>query len=217
MRYYLFGTNSIAKMIAGFLRDDTNNLLLGFVLNSEYIHEREFMGYPIAAIEELACGDFGILNCVGYSNQMENRARIGELIRNLGLRTASYIHPNADVMGVEFGEGNIIMPRAVIEQQSKVGNGNLFYGGCYICHDAVIGDYNWFAACCTLAGRINIGNKNFIGINASVREDTNIANSATIGASAVVLRDVPDNAVMVGNPAAIRWYSNNERKERGGG
>jgi len=47
-----------------------------------------------------------------------------------------------------------------------------------------------------------------IGANATILPGVTIAEGAMIGAGAVVTRDVPPNAVVVGNPAAVIGYTN---------
>nr|WP_284150633.1 hypothetical protein [Campylobacter hyointestinalis] len=49
----------------------------------------------------------------------------------------------------------------------------------------------------------NIANDVWIGANALVLKGVNIGNGAIIGGGAVVTKDVPDYAVVVGNPAKI--------------
>lgn len=48
-----------------------------------------------------------------------------------------------------------------------------------------------------------IGDNVFIGAGAKILGEITIGNNVTIGANAVVVKDVPDNAVVVGNPARI--------------
>ena len=48
-----------------------------------------------------------------------------------------------------------------------------------------------------------IGNNVRIGANATVIGDVTIGNNVSIGAGAVVTKDIPDNCVVVGNPAKI--------------
>ena len=48
----------------------------------------------------------------------------------------------------------------------------------------------------------------WIGFNASVMKGVTIGTAAIVGANAVVTEDVPDYAVVVGNPAKIIGYSN---------
>jgi acetyltransferase EpsM len=54
-----------------------------------------------------------------------------------------------------------------------------------------------------LAGGVIVGEGTHIGIGASVLPEINIGKWTTIGAGAVVIKDVPDGAVIVGNPGRI--------------
>jgi acetyltransferase-like isoleucine patch superfamily enzyme len=62
---------------------------------------------------------------------------------------------------------------------------------------------------------IEIGNDVWIGQNAIILASvTNIGDGAVIGAGAVVTRDVPDFAVVVGNPAKVIKYRFSEETRR---
>lgn len=51
-----------------------------------------------------------------------------------------------------------------------------------------------------------------IGANATILPGVNIGKNAMVGAGAVVTRNVPPNAIVLGNPAFIRGYTNTEIK-----
>jgi len=51
--------------------------------------------------------------------------------------------------------------------------------------------------------RPTIGNNVSIYTGAIVIGDINIGDNSSIGAGSVVVKDVPDNAVVVGNPAKV--------------
>ena len=55
----------------------------------------------------------------------------------------------------------------------------------------------------SLAGNVTIGEGSHIGIGSCVIQGIKIGKWATIGAGAVIIKDVPDYAVVVGNPGTI--------------
>lgn len=61
-----------------------------------------------------------------------------------------------------------------------------------------------------IAKPITIGDNVWIGGNAVVLMGVTIGRNAVIGAGSVVTKDIPDNAVAVGNPARVIRYIENE-------
>lgn len=55
--------------------------------------------------------------------------------------------------------------------------------------------------------RPTIGDNVTLGANVVIIGNVRIGNNVTIGAGSVVVRDVPDNAIVVGNPARIIKYN----------
>lgn len=55
----------------------------------------------------------------------------------------------------------------------------------------------------TPKGRPHIGNNVSVGAGAIIIGNIKVGNNAVIGAGAVVVKDVPDFAIVVGNPARI--------------
>lgn len=52
-------------------------------------------------------------------------------------------------------------------------------------------------------GRVTIGNHVFVGAEAVILPNVSIGNKVIIGSGAVIAKDIPDNSVVVGNPARI--------------
>ena len=52
-------------------------------------------------------------------------------------------------------------------------------------------------------GRIDIGNDVFIGAMSIVLPNVRIGNNVIIGAGSIVTKDIPDNSIVVGNPAKV--------------
>lgn len=61
-----------------------------------------------------------------------------------------------------------------------------------------------------IAKPITIGDNVWTGGNAVVMMGVTIGRNAVIGAGSVVTKDIPDNAVAVGNPARVIRYIDNE-------
>ncbi len=56
-----------------------------------------------------------------------------------------------------------------------------------------------------------IGNRVSIGTSATILGGISIGDNAIIGAGSVVTKDVPENAIVAGNPARIKRYLNVEK------
>lgn len=69
------------------------------------------------------------------------------------------------------------------------------------------------AAGISYAKPITIGDNVWIGGNCVVLPGVTIGNNAIIGAGSVVTKDVPENAVVAGNPAAILRYLDSKEIE----
>jgi len=61
------------------------------------------------------------------------------------------------------------------------------------------------------ASPISIGNNVWIGGNVTVLSGVTVGNNVVIGAGAVVTKDVPNNTVVVGNPARVIKYLDAEK------
>ncbi len=55
----------------------------------------------------------------------------------------------------------------------------------------------------TKVGEVRIGDNVFIGINSIILPNVHIGSNVIIGAGCVVAKDIPDNSVVVGNPARV--------------
>ena len=102
-------------------------------------------------------------------------------------------------LGTDIGEGFYIGHGVgiIINSTAKIGK------NCNISQFTTIGSNKGQAA--------TIGDNVYIGPGVSIVENVLIGNAATIGAGSVVVKNVPENATVAGNPARILNFNNPAR------
>lgn len=114
------------------------------------------------------------------------------------------IHRSAIVSShAMMGLGNMILHGAIVQAQTRIGNHVIINTGAQVDHDCNLDDYVHIAPRVVLCGSVEIGEGTLIGAGATVIPGKKIGKWATIGAGSVVVKDVPDFAVAVGNPARV--------------
>jgi sugar O-acyltransferase (sialic acid O-acetyltransferase NeuD family) len=105
------------------------------------------------------------------------------------------------------GVGNMILHGAIVQALAKVGNHTIVNTGAQIDHDCTIGDFVHLAPGVVLCGSVAIGEGTLVGAGATITPGIKIGKWALVGAGAVIIEDVPDHAVVVGNPGRIIRYT----------
>lgn len=101
------------------------------------------------------------------------------------------------------GEGSVVNAGAVLGAATSVGRFAHVNRSASVGHHNVIEDYATLGPGCLLAGQVRIGRGAFVGAGAICAPEVGIGPDAIVGAGAVVVRDVPAEAVVVGNPARV--------------
>ena len=84
-----------------------------------------------------------------------------------------------------------------------IGNGTKIDHHCHIGHNVKIGDKCIITAKVVIGGSTTIGNNVWIGPNSTIMNKISVGNNVYIGAQTNVIKSVPDDVVVVGNPARI--------------
>jgi acetyltransferase EpsM len=95
---------------------------------------------------------------------------------------------------------------AVIQSSSQIGKHVIVNSSSLIDHDCVVGDYAHVAPKTALCGLVSVGEGTLIGVGTVVIPGIKIGKWCVIGAGSVVVKDIPDYAVAVGNPAKVIKY-----------
>lgn len=193
---YIFGSSGHGKVVQSVL-NSTTIIVRAFVDDNP--KGAEFMGLPVYianTIEDVSAQTFII--AIG-----DNRIR-KKIAERLGSHYGVAIDVKASVdVRVKIGAGTVVMPMAVINADTQIGKHVIVNSGAVVEHDCVLGDYVHVSPNATLTGDVVVGEGTHIGAGAVVLPGVHIGKWCVVGAGAVVLKDLPDYAVAVGNPARI--------------
>jgi len=117
-------------------------------------------------------------------------------------RLVSLVDPSVFVSRTaKLGLGCVIYPGCYLGLNARLGDFCFCLSGSVVNHDVVIGDNVILASKVSLAGYVQVEADCYLGQACTVRQNLRIGRDSMIGMGAVVVRDVPPNSVMAGNPA----------------
>lgn len=108
--------------------------------------------------------------------------------------------------GVKIGEGCLIYTNGFPSEPYLVEIGNhvaLAGGTIFLTHDGSAWLLREKYPDLDIFGKIKIGDNTFVGVNCIILPNTEIGKNCIVGAGSVVRGKIPDNSVVMGNPAKI--------------
>jgi len=127
----------------------------------------------------------------------------------------TFVAPNAMVgLYNSIGEGSIICPGVVMTTNVTLGKAVTVNVSANLGHDVSIGDFSSVMGRVGLAGGVHLGTRTYVGAGATLLPGVNIGAQAKVGAGSVVIRNVPENVTVFGNPAKGLRLSLEERFDR---
>jgi len=175
-----------------------------FIDDNPALAGKDYGGIPVAQpdLDRLKReGIIGIATHIpsgSFRIALRNRARAARLAMINAVHPAAFVAPS-----VHLGVGNVIKAGAVLDIEVRLGDCCIIDNGVILPHHNEIGDGCHIAPGACFGGDCRVGAGSVIGVGAAVGPRLCIGRNAIIGAGAAVVRDVPDNAIVEGNPARI--------------
>jgi sugar O-acyltransferase (sialic acid O-acetyltransferase NeuD family) len=130
-----------------------------------------------------------------------------DIIRRLGVpraRWANIIDPQAVLApDVTLGVGLLALAGCSVMCGARLGDHVTIRNGGHVGHDCTIGDFVMIGANALVCGYGTVQEGAHIAPGAVVRDGTTVGRYSVVGLGAVVTKDVPDGAIVAGNPARV--------------
>lgn len=177
---------------------------IGFLDDKPELQNQSFHGVkvlgPLEKAKEL--NNCSFVFGIGSISNFWKRRDILTKTRIEGERFETIIHPTASVSRMAVvGQGTVVFQNVTITSNATIGKHVYVLPNSVISHDDVIGDFTCIAGGVNVSGGVHIGQGCYLGTNSAVRDGVTIGNHCLIGMGSVVLKDVPENNVVIGNPA----------------
>lgn len=192
----IIGASGHGKVVADIILK-SGDKVVGFLDDNPNIGERFIGFYVLGSVNDYKKYDTEFVIAVGNASIRE---RIAEKMVDATWYTA--IHPTAVIsdIGVEIGEGTVVMANAVINTGARIGKHCIINSGSIVEHDNRIDDFVHISVGAKLAGTVSVGKSSWIGIGATVSNNVNICENCMIAAGAVVIKDIEEAGTYVGVP-----------------
>ena len=147
---------------------------------------------------------YRFVNVIGSD---KNYGRRPDILGSTGLSADQFvtlIHPKAAVSShARLARGVYVAAGASISGGVEIGDHVSVSPGAIVGHDTVIEEYAMIAPGAVVSGFVRVGRCAYVGAGALLRQHVRIGAWALVGMGAVVLRDVPAETTVIGNPARL--------------
>lgn len=198
----LYGASGHCKVVIDILQ--CNGQTISRIIDDT--PKMDILGFPVLHSNDyFFSGDEKMIISIGNNKVRKN------LSQKLNVHFIKAIHPKSIISKHStIGEGTVVMAGVVVNPEVKIGQHCIINTGAVIEHDCKIDNFSHISPNASLAGGVQVGEGSQVGIGASVIQGVKIGKWAVIGAGTVVIHDVPDFAVVVGNPGRIIKVNENE-------
>lgn len=206
---YIIGAGDVGGFVAHHIDDFGSYNIKGFLDDDEKKHGEIFYGLPVlGAVNKLIDIKENVAVAVAIASSRVKKIIVEKLKVNPNLSFPNFVHSSVWLGGkVELGKGCIIYPGVTVNFEAEIHSFVTINMNATIGHNCELKNYSTLSPGVNCGGFTEVGECSFLGIGSSTLQSTKIGEHVTVGAGAVIIRDVPDNAVVVGNPGKIIKYN----------
>lgn len=204
----IFGASGFGREVA-WLVERINKVspqwnILGFLDDDDALQNTIVNGYTVIGKSEdiNSYPDAYIVCAVGSSKV---RKKIIDNLRclNPDVKFGTLIDPSVEISDlVTIGEGSIICAQTVITVNICIGKFVIINLDCTVGHDVLIDDYVTLYPSVNVSGITHIRSCSEIGTGTHIIQGKEVGFNTIIGAGSVVVKNIPENCLAVGVPAA---------------
>lgn len=197
----IVGAGTYGQVYAEYLKEKYT--IIGFIDDNEELTNTNINGIRVVGNFEY------LLNNLDRTTNVfipigDNRARVEHLtaVINAGFKTPCYFHPEIKIHeSVKIGKCVYILAGTHIMPLTEIKDFVMISMGVNIAHHTIIDNGCFFAQGTNIGANINFKKNVFCGIASTIMTGVKtIGKDSLIGAGTVVIKDVPDNVTVVGNP-----------------
>lgn len=201
----LYGSGGHSKVIKDIIMDQGKKVVAFFDDNPKLNTINETPVLKSNLLKEYKGNPLFI--CIG-----DNTVR-KEISGKLNFNFITLIHSKSCVSdSVIIKSGTVVMPNAIINSDSIIGKQVIVNTSAVIEHDCIIEDYVHISPNVTLTGGVKVKEGAHIGAGTVVIPGVEIGKWAIIGAGSVIIKNIPDYAIVVGNPGRIIKYNKDKNE-----
>ncbi|MCT4672041.1 MAG: NeuD/PglB/VioB family sugar acetyltransferase [Prolixibacteraceae bacterium] len=208
----ILGGSGIGMIAASIARDLGYYEVLGFLNDVVPVGEMigKYQKIPVIGRTsdlESYINDPDVFFFIGYVG-MQNEESVYEKITSLDIpreRFATLIHPSAIIPRgfCKIGYGVLMAPLSQLSPDTTIGDNCILLPNSFVGHDSTLERFAHVATNGVVGANVRVGKAVHIGSNATIREKVDIGDFSLVGAASMVLKDVPRNSIVVGNPAKV--------------
>lgn len=142
--------------------------------------------------------------CIG---DIANRKKMAEKFKGLGGEISSFISPYSTISPFSsIGNGAMILRDVDIEAGASIGEECLINKQANLGHDCVVSAFCEIGPTSLVSAGVHVGENTLVGMGSIILPKLKVGSNAIIAAGSIVTKNVPDFAVVSGNPANLRFF-----------